>query len=78
MTKRWFMLWGWVYRPISWQGFVVFGFTVAFCIQVFLAIDSHSHSVTDTLYNVFPYIVCSLVVLYWIADKTSGKLSQDR
>ena len=75
MTMKWFAPWGWIYRPISWQGVVVLGFTLAFCIQVFLAIDSRSHSVTDTLYNVFPYIVCSLVILNWIADKTSRKTS---
>jgi len=43
----------------------------AFCIQVFLAVDSRSHSVSDTLYGIFPYIVPSFLVLLWIASKTS-------
>lgn len=30
-----------------------------FCVNVFLAIDRHSHSVSDTLYGVFPYFACS-------------------
>jgi len=45
---------------------------VVFCAQVFLAVDRHSHSVSDTLYGVFPYIVPCLVLLNWIASKTSS------
>jgi hypothetical protein len=44
-----------------------------FCIQVFVAGDRNSHSVSDTLYGVFPYIVPTLIVLYWIASKTSER-----
>jgi hypothetical protein len=43
------------------------------CIQVFVAVDRNSHSVSDTLYGVFPYIVPTLIVLYWIASKTSER-----
>jgi hypothetical protein len=71
MATRWFKPYGWIYRPIAWQGVVLVLLTVAFCIQVFFAIDSRSHSVTDTLYGIFPYVVPSLLVLNWIASKTS-------
>jgi len=71
MKKPWFREWGWVYYPISWQGFVLIVLILAFCVQVFLAIDRTSHSVSDTLYGVFPYIVPSLLVLLWVASKTS-------
>ncbi len=71
MTTRWFAPLGWIYRPVSWQGAVVLLLTLAFCVQVFIAVDSRSHSVTDTLYGVFPYLVCSLGILNWIAGKTS-------
>ncbi len=46
---------------------------LAFCVQVFMAIDHRSHSVSDTLYGIFPYIVPSFLVLLWIASKTSVK-----
>ena len=39
---------------------------------VFLAVDRHSHSVTDTLYGLFPYVVPSLMVLNWVASRTAG------
>ena len=73
MTRRWFTPFGLIYLPVSVEGFVVTALALAFCVQVFFAIDSRSHSVSDTLYNVFPYIVCSLVILNWIAGKTSGE-----
>ena len=71
MQYAWFTPWGWIYRPVRWQAFVLILLTLAFCIQVFIAIDRHSHSVSDTLYGVFPYIVPSLIVLDWVASKTS-------
>jgi hypothetical protein len=71
MPTNWFKPWGWIYRPVSWQGVVIILFTLAFCAQVFLAIDRNSHSVSDTLYGVFPYFVCSFGILYWIASKSS-------
>ena len=71
MKKPWFREWGWLYYPISWQGFVLVVLVVAFCVQVFLAVDRHSHSVSDTFYGIFPYVIPSLLVLNWIASKTS-------
>jgi hypothetical protein len=71
MKKPWFHEWGWLYYPISWQGIVLVVLVLVFCIQVFLAVDRHSHSVSDTFYGIFPYVIPSLLVLNWIASKTS-------
>ncbi len=71
MKREWFRPWGWIYRPVSWQGVLVILLTLAFCVQVFLAVDRRSHSVSDTLYGIFPYIVPALMVLNWIASKSS-------
>jgi hypothetical protein len=71
MNYTWFKPWGWIYRPISWQGITLVLLTAAFCVQVFIAVDRHSHSVSDTFYGIFPYVVPSLMVLNWIASKTS-------
>ena len=71
MRTPWFKPCGWIYRPISWQGVLLVVLALAFCVQVFLAVDQRSHSVSDTLYGVFPYIVPCLIILYWIAFKTS-------
>jgi hypothetical protein len=45
--------------------------TLAFCAQVFLAVDRQAHSISDTLYGIFPYIVPTLMLLNWLASKTS-------
>ena len=70
MRRRWFAPWGWVYRPVTWQGLSLVLGTAIFCIQVFVAVDRHSHSASDTLYGVFPYIVPALMLLHWVASKT--------
>jgi hypothetical protein len=69
--KTWFKRWGWVHIPISLPGAMVFVAAAAFCVNVFLAIDRHSHSVSDTLYGVFPFFVCTFLLVDWIAERTS-------
>jgi hypothetical protein len=70
MKNPWFHQWGWIYRPISWQGLLVTVLIVVFCVQVFVAVDRHSHSVSDTFYGVFPFVVPALIIVNWIASKT--------
>ncbi len=72
VQRRWFVSWGWVYRPVTWQAFVLVLLAALFCGQVFWAVDHHSHSVSDTLYGIFPYVVPCLMLLNWAASKTSG------
>jgi hypothetical protein len=71
VKKTWFVPWGWVHRPVSVIGFVLVAGAAAFCVQVFLVIDAHSHSASDTLYGVFPYIVPCLMLLEWVAARSS-------
>jgi hypothetical protein len=73
MNHRWFRPWGWLFRPASLAGWVALLLTLAFCVQVFLAVDRHSHSASDTLYGVFPYLACSFLLLDWLASRTQGK-----
>ena len=73
MKNRWFKPWGWLYLPIRWQGAVLVLLALVFCAQVFVAIDRHSHSVSDTLYGVFPYFSCCLLLLNWAAANTCSE-----
>ncbi len=72
MKREWFVPWGWIHRPVSAPGFVVVAIAAAFCLQVFMAVDARSHSVSDTLYGIFPYIVPCLILLEWVASKRSA------
>jgi len=71
MKKQWFKQIGWFLVPVSIPGAIAVGAALAFCAQVFLAIDHKSHSVTDTLYGVFPFFACTFLLLDWIARRTS-------
>ena len=69
----WFRRAGWLYRPANWAGVIVTLLPLAFCINVFMAIDRHSHSATDTLYGVYPFYVTTFLLWSWVADRTAGE-----
>lgn len=73
MKQAWFRRFGWFYLPASIQGFVLLLMAVSFCLQVFLAVDRHSHSASDTLYGVFPFFACTFLLVDWIAGRTSDR-----
>lgn len=67
----WFRRFGWFCLPVSLAGALVTAAALAFCVQVFVAVDRHSHSVSDTLYGVFPFIIPTLLLLDWVGSRTS-------
>jgi hypothetical protein len=70
---RWFRPLGPFFYPISAAGWIATLFALAFCTRIFLFVDHRSHSVTDTLYGIFPYWGPALLALAWIADRTGGR-----
>ena len=70
---RWFKPLGIVFVPASAMGWLLSALAFAFCLQVFLVIDHHAHSVSDTLYGVFPFWAPTVLGLGWIADRTGGR-----
>ncbi len=72
MKSAWFVRKGWFYLPASWVGVLVVLLALAFCVQVFLAVDARSHSVSDTLYGIFPYFVGVAFLVDWLASRTCG------
>jgi hypothetical protein len=70
-NSNWFKKMGLVYIPVSLVGTILMLLTIGFCVTVFIAVDRHSHSVTDTLYGIFPSFVSSFTVLFWVANNTS-------
>ncbi|HVP44290.1 MAG TPA: hypothetical protein VMS96_12725 [Terriglobales bacterium] len=69
--RGWFRPLGWVYLPVRPAGWLVTLLVLAFCIHIFVFVDAHSHSVSDTLYGVFPYVVPALMLWNWVAGKTA-------
>lgn len=77
MKSIWFKRIGWIYLPISIPGVVITLAALAFCAQMFLAIDHHSHSVSDTLYGIFPFFACTFLLFDWVAGRTSVRSLRD-
>lgn len=73
MKTKWFKRLGWFYVPASVPGALLWLVAALFCLTVFQAVDRHSHSASDTLYGVFPFFVCTFLLLDWIGSKTSGQ-----
>jgi hypothetical protein len=72
MKTNWFRRVGWFHVPVSALGFIVWVLALLFCVTVFRAVDRHSHSASDTLYGVFPFFVCTFLLVDWIGSRTSG------
>jgi hypothetical protein len=70
---RWFKPAGLLFVPATTMGWLLCIGALGFCANTFLAIDRHSHSVSDTLYGIFPFWVPALLALGWIADRTGGR-----
>lgn len=70
---QWFRPMGLLFRPASIAGWLLILIAVAFCVQVFIAVDRHSHSASDTLYGIFPFWAPTFLVVAWIADRTGGR-----
>jgi hypothetical protein len=71
MKMKWFKRFGWFYVPTAIPGVIVCVLAGLFCLTVFQAVDRHSHSVSDTLYGVFPFFVCAFLLVDWIGARTN-------
>ena len=67
----WFKSFGLVFLPVSVMGWVVTLAAVAFCVNTFIAIDAHAHSVSDLLYSLFPFWAPTFLGWAFIAGRTS-------
>lgn len=71
MAGRWFARWGWLHRPVSVAGWLSTVLAVIVCVHLFATIDHQSHSASDTLYGVFPYLACVFLLWDWLANRGS-------
>jgi len=78
MKNDWFKRYGWFYVPVSVPGIILVLLSLGFCVQVFAAIDRHSHSASVTLYGVFPYFASCFLLLNWVASNTSSGIGEEQ
>jgi hypothetical protein len=67
----WFRRRGWIYLPKRPAGWLVTVLVIALVAWIFRIVDRHSHSVSDTLIRVVPWVLLLLGSLGLIAAKTS-------
>lgn len=70
MKNKWFKKIGWIHLPMSFAGYIIYILAIIFLFTVFTAVDRNSHSVSDTLYGIFPYFIPTFLFVEWIASKT--------
>ncbi len=70
---HWFKPAGILFVPISPVGWLITALGAIFCGQLFFFVDSHSHSVSDTFYGLFPFWVPTFLAIAWLADRTGGR-----
>jgi len=62
MKTKLFVRKGIFFIPVTVAGWVIAGVSIGYCIHLFIDIDSHSHSVSDTLMNfVFNALIVAIV-----------------
>lgn len=71
MLSNWFEPCGWLHRPRNLAGYMVTLAAIAFMLQVFFAVDSHSHSASDTLYGIYPFWGVTFLGWDWLAQRTT-------
>ena len=73
MKNAWFKKITWFYQPCRWQGWLIIVLLLIFCIHIFIFIDQKSHSISDTFYGIFPYIVPTFLIYLWLGAENSQK-----
>jgi hypothetical protein len=76
MKRKWFKRFGWFYVPTSFPGATVWFLAAAFGLTVFRAVDRHSHSVSDTFYGIFPFFVCTFLLVDWVSSRAAESASK--
>ena len=71
MKTPWFKPLSWCYRSVTAPAWIVVVLALAFCIHIFVFFDRQSPSVTDTLYQVFPFVGPTFLLVDWLARRTS-------
>ena len=69
--RAWFIKVRGSYLPNSWQGWLTYIPYVYFLVITFMAVNRHSHSVSDVAIGIVPYWVSAVVVMQWLASRKS-------
>jgi membrane protein DedA with SNARE-associated domain len=75
MNLKWFVRKGILFFPVSIIGWLISVASIAFCVYLFIHIDSRSHSASDTLIN-FVFNALLVAVVYSLIAFFTSKESK--
>ncbi|MFM7678922.1 MAG: hypothetical protein ACKO83_08740 [Roseiflexaceae bacterium] len=70
MSPHWFRRTTYWYMPCHIAGWFIMISAIIFCATVVIAANRHAHSVSDMLYAIYPYLVCTALATDRIAEQT--------
>lgn len=75
MKKPWYRpaMGGWIFLPVSWQGFAITFLTVILLFQTYARIDATTDSFFRLLTAFVPRLILFVIIYYVFAFLTSGK-----
>ena len=76
MNTKWFVRKGILFFPASLIGWLTAAAAIAYCVYLFISIDSKSHSASDTLINfVFNALLVAVVysIIAFFTSKEKGR-----
>ncbi|NBU64980.1 MAG: hypothetical protein EBS29_10845 [Chloroflexia bacterium] len=70
MRFFWFRRTAWGFVPITVIGWLISIACGAFCLQISWFFAIHTHSISDFLYQIYPFLVPTYLLWYHIAERT--------
>ncbi|MEK9160475.1 MAG: hypothetical protein AAB440_00355 [Patescibacteria group bacterium] len=70
-SMKWFVSFGWLYRPVSLFGYVVFFIFLVFSFHILIAALVQTQSLAGALYTAFPFVIPAFGLYMWIGSKAS-------
>jgi hypothetical protein len=71
--KLQFKKWKWIYLPISLSAYGILIAALLLIARIFMIVDMKSHSGSDTLINVFPWMWIIMATYLWIGSNNTQK-----
>lgn len=70
-SSIWFVKRHWSYIPVSFIGWLTYIPFTLYMIGTIMAVSENTNSIAGAFFDVFPYWICGIVIMHWIASHKS-------
>lgn len=67
----WYVKRHWSYIPVNAMGWLTYIPFTAYMIGTLMAVAENTDSITGAFFDAFPYWVCGVVIMHWLASHKS-------